>query len=303
MKKIFTLSAVLTLISFIGFSQCPSHFGRNNGNANGSEGEIKMYFSSCPAVVPGIDSIYSNGVNTAVSIVSIDSSKCKSQGYVSYYLSANIAPVHALNIYFNYGSTDVDPSSCKVTDQVVEAGTMPVVLSSFEVQRNASSVVANWKTEQEINSDRYELQRSINNGAYETVGTVYSKFSNSSTAQYYSFTDNSNNFSGVSLYRIKMIDKDNSFSYSPVKTVKGSTDVSGFNIYPNPSVGNAKVAVAFTKDPTNVFVFDNSGRLVQHGTITNSSYDITNLQKGGYIVKVINEKTGATSVKKLAVVN
>lgn len=305
MKKNFTLSAVLTLISFIAFAQCPNYYTRNNGNASGSDAEIKMYFSSCPAIVPNIDSIYANGTKADISIVRIDSSKCKSQGYVSYFLSSNIPPVNSLNVYFNYGPTDIDLTSCKVTDKVVEGGPMPVVLSSFEVQRGkGNSVVANWKTEQEINSDRFELQRSVNNGAYETVGTVYTKNANSSSAQYYSFIDNYNDFSGVAMYRLKVIDKDNSFSYSVVKTLKGGVADADFNIYPNPSIGNAKVSIAYSKETTNVFVFDNSGRLVQQGKITNSnSYEITNLQKGGYIVKVSNEKTGATSVKKLSVIN
>ena len=305
MEKKFTLIAVLILTTVFGFSQCPNYFTRNNGNGNCGAAQIKMYFSSCPAIIPTIDSIYSNGVNLNISMENVDASKCASQGYISYCITSNIPPVNAIQVYFNYGPTDVNPGSCTVSDNKAEAGPTPVVLSNFEVKRNSSnSVVAEWKTEQEINSDKYEIQRSLNNGSFETVGTVYSKNSNSSVAQTYSFTDNSNNFSGVTLYRIKMIDKDNSFTYSPVKTIKGSAIQSEFTVYPNPTTGNAKVSVSHSTDASNVMVFDNSGRLVQRARILNgNSYDITNLQKGIYIIKVTDEKTGAGSVKKLSVIN
>ena len=305
MKKKFTISAVLILTTVFGFAQCPTYFARNNGNGQCGAAQVKMYFSSCPATIPSIDSIYSNGVNLNISQINIDASKCASQGYISYCISGNIPPVNSIQVYFNFGAQDVDSSSCTVSDKVVEAGPTPVVLSSFEVKRSHSNaVVAEWKTEQEINADKYEIQRSANNSSFETIGTVYSKNSNSSSAQYYSFTDNSNDFAGVSLYRIKMIDKDNSFTYSLIKTIKGSVAQSDFSMYPNPSTGNAKVSVSNSGEPTNVMVFDNSGRLVQQARISNgNSYNITNLQKGIYIIKVTNEKTGSGSVKKLSVIN
>lgn len=307
MKKKFTITLVLISMAFVGFAQvCPNYFKRNNGNGTCRSGaEIQMYYSVCPTVVPTIDSIYVNGVNTNVSMVNVDTKNCATKGYISYCISGDIPPAHTLKVFFNYGGVVAGGTTtiCTVTDDP-EAGPMPVVLSKFDVQRqNSKTVTATWRTEQEINSDRFELQRSSNNSPFETVATVVSKNSNSNIAQSYSLSD-PNSSVEVSLYRIKMIDKDNSFSYSTIKPVKGISAAADFVIFPNPSTGNAKVSINNLSEPTKVMIFDNSGRVIRQTGFTNSnSIDINNLQKGGYIIKVIGERTGASSVKKLTVIN
>jgi hypothetical protein len=308
MKKKFTITAVLISMAFISFAQvCPDYFKRNNGNGTCKSGaEIQMYFSVCPNPVPLIDSIYVNGVNTNVSLVNVDSSKCASKGYISYCISGDIPPAHTLQVFFNYGGAIAGDATtiCNVTDTIPEAGPMPVLLSKFDVQRqDNNTVIVTWKTEQEINSDRFELQRSSNNSSFETVGTILSKNSNSSSMQYYSFND-PNTLAEVSLYRIKMIDKDNSFSFSTVKSVKGISEGLNFVVFPNPSTGNAKVSITNVSEPTKIMIFDNSGRVIKEtGFIYSNSVDINNIPKGSYIIKVIGERTGASSVKKFTVIN
>ena len=308
MKKKFTITAVLISMAFISFAQvCPDYFKRNNGNGICKSGaEIQMYYSVCPSPVPLIDSIYVNGVNTNVSMVNVDSSKCASKGYISYCISGDIPPAHSLKVFFKLGGTIGGGATtiCNVTDTISQAGPLPVLLSKFDVQRqNNNTVTATWKTDQEINSDRFELQRSSNNSPFETVATVLSQHSNSSIAQFYSINA-PNTSAEVSLYRIKMIDKDNSFSFSPVKPVKGTSQASDFVVFPNPSAGNAKISITNASEPTKVMIFDNSGRVIKQTDFNNSnSVDINNLPRGGYIIKVIGERTGASSVKKFIVVN
>ncbi|MEO5648391.1 MAG: T9SS type A sorting domain-containing protein [Ginsengibacter sp.] len=307
MKKKFTISVGLALVSFIGFAQnCPSYFKRNNGNGLcGSGSEIRMYYSTCPAVISNIDSIYVNGVNTNVTMNMIDASKCETKGYISYCLSSDIPPANTITVYFSSGTLSAMINTvCTVTDTPPSGGPMPVVLKEFNVQRKGVNLVSvTWTTAQEINSDRFEIQRSSNNSSFETVGTVSSKNSNSSLTQFYAFSDQ-NNLNEVIFYRIKMIDKDNTFKFSPIKTVKGSSGISDFTVFPNPSTGNARITITDLSEPSKVVIFDNSGRLIKQMDFNNSnSIDINNLQKGGYIIKVTGEKTGASSVKKLTVIN
>lgn len=300
MKKNFTFSAILTLMTFISFAQCPTYFKRNNGNGTcGGASQIQLFFAVCPGTPAAIDSIFANGTKANLIISSPDASKCASKGYVSYCLTGNLPPAGSLKIYFNHGGGIV--TVCTVP----EGGVTPVVLTNFEIQRkDANTVAATWETEQELNSSRFEIERSTDNITFETIGTVSSKNSNSNTRQYYSFADNSNNQKGVSLYRIKMIDKDNTFTFSSTKTVKGSMGKSDFVIFPNPSTGNAKITISDFNEPTNIMILDNSGRLIKQATITNSnSFEINNLQRGNYIIKTIGEKSGEGSVKKLSVIN
>lgn len=308
MKKKFTITAVLTLMTFIGFSQvCPSYFKRNNGNGICPSGaEIQMFYTVCPTPVPQIDSIYVNGANTNTTIANVDSSKCATKGYISYCITGDLPPAHVMTVYFSYGTTSGSISTvCNVTDTTPTGGPLPVVLRDFNVQRQGTSlVVASWTTDQETNSDRFDLQRSSGNSAFETVGAVLSKNSNTSLRQFYSFADNTNNLTEVSLYRIKMIDKDNTFKYSTIKTVKGSIGATEFSVFPNPSTGNAKITISNLSEPTRVMIFDNLGRLIKQTDFSSSnSVDINNLQKGNYIIKMTGEQTGASSSKKLTVIN
>lgn len=308
MKKKFTITAVLIAMAFISSAQvCPSYFKRNNGNGTCTSGaEIQMYFAVCPSPVPLIDSIYVNGANTNVYMANVDSSKCASKGYISYCISGDIPPAHTLQVFFNYGGAIAGGTTtiCNVTDTVPEAGPMPVLLSKFDVQRqDNNTVTVTWKTDQEINSDRFELQRSSNNSPFETVATISSKNSNSNIAQFYSFND-ANTLAEVSFYRIKMVDKDNSFSFSSIKSVKGTSEALNFIVFPNPSTGNAKISITNVSEPTKVVIFDNSGRVIkQTGFVFSNSVDVNNLPSGNYLIKVIGERTGVTSVKKYAVIN
>jgi hypothetical protein len=303
MKKNFTISAIFTLISFAGFSQCPTYFTRNNGNGTcGAEAQIKMYFSSCPVAAPSIDSVYINGQKGNIAFFPPDASKCSKQGYVSYCFSGDLPPVSNIKVYFNFGVVDGDTTGCDVPNSP-EAGPTPVVLTSFDAERSGSSVTVNWKTEQEFNSKGFEIQRSSDNINFETVGFVSSQNSNSSVAQYYSFTDNSNISGANSYYRIKMIDLDNTFSFTGIKTVKGSGFQAEVKVFPNPAHANSKVTIGNLSEPSAIRVFDNTGRLVQQTTSTGTSVDLTHLQKGNYFIKITGQQTGSSTVKKLTVIN
>jgi hypothetical protein len=303
MKKKFTISAALTLITFLGFSQCPSYFKRNNGNSSSGQSSIQMYFSSCPVSAPPIDSIYINGVKANVVLQTLDSSTCSKFGYINYYFTGDLPPAHTLQVFFNFADIDTS-TACNVPD-APSAGPTPVILSNFDAQRSGSnSIAVNWKTEQEINSKGFEIQKSTDNINFETVGFVSSKTANSSIAQYYSFTDNSNSAKGTSFYRIKMVDLDNTFAFSSIKTVKGSGFQAEVNVFPNPASSNSKITIGNLSEPTSVRVFDNTGRLVQQISSTNSnSLELNHLQKGSYFIKIIGLETGASTVKKLSIIN
>ena len=302
MKKKFTFSAALILISVMSFAQCPDYFKRNNGNGTcGSEAEIRMYFTTCPATAPIIDSIRANGVIANVTISAPDSSNCASKGYISYCISGDLPPAGTLTVFFDFGEF-TGKDSCIVPEGGPSGGPTPVVLSSFNAERGGKNAVnITWKTEQELNSSRYEIQRSSNNIDFETVGVIYSKNSNTSIAQYYSFTDNSNNLNSTSFYRLKMIDLDNSFTYSYVKAVTGSSLENEIIVSPNPAQSGQMIMLRNLSEPSSIRIFDYSGKLIQSISSTGNSVQINNLQNGFYYVNITGKQTGVSSVKKLTV--
>lgn len=302
MKKKFTISAVFTLITFIGFSQCPQYFKRNNGNTNNSGSSIQMYFSSCPVSAPTIDSIYINGAKASITLTTVDTTTCRKFGYINYYFTGNLPPANTLQVFFNFANIDTS-TACDVPDGP-SAGPTPVILSSFDAQRSGHNTVSvSWKTEQEINSKGFEIQRSSDNINFETIGFVASRTANSSLAQTYSFTDNSNMYTGTSFYRLKMVDLDNTFAFSSIKTIKGSGLEVEVNVFPNPASSNSKITIGNLTETSSIRVFDNTGRLVQQIlSTTSNSAELNHLQKGSYFIKVTGLQSGSSTVKKLSVI-
>jgi len=182
-------------------------------------------------------------------------------------------------------------------------GPTPVVLSRFGAQRNGNNVIVNWRTEQEINSDKFIIERSLDNKSFEQIGSVKSH-GTSSVANNYTFIDKTNINKGVSFYRVKMIDKDGSVTYTPAQSIKGLLGKTDLVVFPNPSYGRTKITVTNLNEDAIIQVIDNSGRLVKSiSLIHNNALEINNLQKGGYFIKMTGKESGETLVRKLTVVN
>jgi len=110
---------------------------------------------------------------------------------------------------------------------------VPVELLSFTSNIVNGKVVLNWVTATELNNRGFEIQRSVDNNIFVTVGFIEGK-GNSTENQYYSFTDES--ISGKVYYRLKQIDFNGSYTYSNVIEVDGVA-VSTIQLeqnYPNP---------------------------------------------------------------------
>ncbi|MHC1738132.1 MAG: peptidoglycan DD-metalloendopeptidase family protein [Ignavibacteriaceae bacterium] len=111
---------------------------------------------------------------------------------------------------------------------------LPIELSNFEAFVNANTVVLRWKTESEVNSYFFEIEKSGENNVWEKVGEVRAS-GNSNSPKEYSFLDQKINANKYR-YRLKMIDSDGTSEYSIVIEVNiGTPDKFGLSQnYPNP---------------------------------------------------------------------
>lgn len=94
---------------------------------------------------------------------------------------------------------------------------LPIELIYFQALRNDFKVDLLWATASETNNDYFELERSINGQNWESIGRV-SGAGNSNFQLNYRFTDEQA-YMGLSYYRIKQVDYDNGYSYSPIRHV------------------------------------------------------------------------------------
>lgn len=218
-----------------------------------------------------------------------------------YESSVFSAPCDATITYVLARSTNSTCSgqTCGTTI-TIDGGPLPISLNSFFATRTNGVVKLNWKTASEINAKAFIIQRSTG-ASFIDVATVPA--SNNTNGSSYSYLDN-NNSKTISQYRLKMVDIDGSFKNSEIKIVKGSSETSDFTIFPNPSNGDVKVNISDISGPTDVQLIDNTGRILQNKLMTNTNtVDYNNLQKGMYMIRIINKTNGEILTKKLTVVN
>ena len=128
----------------------------------------------------------------------------------------------------------------------VSPSTTPVTLASFNAAYTSNKVTLSWSTATEINTDHFEIERSINARTFSHVGTVKATGNSSSTLEY-SYNDNVAGLSGTIYYRLKSVDKNGAFNYSNIKSVVvNSTKNLITNIYPNPVSAGHTIKINYT---------------------------------------------------------
>jgi hypothetical protein len=202
---------------------------------------------------------------------------------------------------FGKGTPCTQSNTKYIIDFLPEGGPLPVNVSSFLVGRTGSSVALNWKTEIEMNAVNFEVQRSYDNITFKSIATVPGSVNGSSTKSY-SYIDNSNTSNAISFYRLKIV-KQSEVSYSDIRTVKGISAKAGL-IFPNPALSNSKITISDISEPSRVQLLDNSGRLIKSIMLNNTNtVELSGMQKGAYMVKIIGSVSGYTEIRKLTIIN
>ncbi len=110
---------------------------------------------------------------------------------------------------------------------------LPVELTSFVGTAKGNRVELVWKTASELNNDRFEVERSRDNITFTKIGFVRGS-GTTTEAKEYRFVDEQ--VSGNLYYRLKQVDFDGAFAYSPVIEVRVAppTEFALEQNYPNP---------------------------------------------------------------------
>lgn len=120
---------------------------------------------------------------------------------------------------------------------------LPVTLLTFSGEMNdEGNIDLNWETADELNNDFFQVQRSSTGlGDWEPLGYVTGN-GNSDQIIRYTFTDdNVSKDEGFLYYRLKQVDFNGVFEYSPVISVAIDSELfearNSWKVYPNPSNG------------------------------------------------------------------
>ncbi|MFZ9386326.1 MAG: T9SS type A sorting domain-containing protein [Chitinophagaceae bacterium] len=178
---------------------------------------------------------------------------------------------------------------------------LPLKLLSFTARKTAGDqVMLEWRTTEEVNVNRFEVEVAKGNAEYQLnrfspVGQLPA--SNQPGEQRYVMPDLEPNKTGVRYYRLKMIDQDGSFTYSPVRPLSftGGMD---WQVYPNPSEGLFNLVIQENEGAEiSVTVYDAAGRVVRRHTMIATGFiqkyqlDLrgNDIAKGLYVVEVKGE--------------
>jgi hypothetical protein len=174
---------------------------------------------------------------------------------------------------------------------------LPVLLTDFNANLSGNDVFVSWTTQEETNSDHFEIERSEDGAKWELIGTVAAK-GNSSIASNYSFNDNAP-LSGINYYRLKMVNIDNSFNYSDIKIVR-TTAVSKISFFPNPAQSFVNVSLVQSENETSIQLLNISGQILQTQKVsgaTTVSFNVQQYAKGIYVLRVMNSDGTSVSNK------
>lgn len=167
------------------------------------------------------------------------------------------------------------------------SGPLPLVFSRFNVTCENNAAVINWQTASEINTDHFNVQRSLNGRDWITITTLKAAGQSSSLLNY-SYTHPTPASSDRIFYRIQSVDIDGSKSFTPVRVSTCSSDIL-WQVWPNPVHQLAYISLKLDDMyKVSVRLFDNKGTMVgqwQKGLVRGNnqfSVDMQSLPAGTY---------------------
>jgi len=186
-------------------------------------------------------------------------------------------------------------------------GILPLHNFSLSVTLKENIVQLKWLAENEMNTERFVIQRSIDGANYTDIG-----FKNPSgpinILTEYNATDDILNFpANIVYYRVKAEDNRANYAYSnivPVRLFK----ISGINLWPNPFTTDLKISYdAPANSSLDIHMLDNSGRVIM-----NTSYSVNRgmnqlslpgvgkLPSGFYFVRITDKSNNEIFAHKIS---
>jgi hypothetical protein len=143
---------------------------------------------------------------------------------------------------------------------------LPVELTAFTAALAAPAAVRlAWATASEKSSASFNVERSADGTAFGTIGTVAAAGSSSVPRRYELLDTRLPGGAALLYYRLRQVDTDGTFSYSPVRTVSLTGAAEGLALYPNPAHAGAATLTGALPG-TRVTMFDALGRSVTTAT-------------------------------------
>jgi hypothetical protein len=166
-----------------------------------------------------------------------------------------------------------------------------VTFIDFKAELMDRNARLTWSTASEINSDYFNIERSIDGLNFDVVGTV-SAAGTSQTLLEYEFIDfNAFNTNDHFYYRIKEVDFDGKPMYTDLRFLqRNQLQTNDIVVFPNPfsDILNVYLPKDFDLQNTVILLMDELGRLINSYPVNSqiTSFTVSDLPKGLYIINV-----------------
>lgn len=177
---------------------------------------------------------------------------------------------------------------------------LPVELIAFKAEKAENAVNVTWATASEKSNAYFSVERSADGKNFTAIGQVEGNGTSNVTNNYV-FADK-NPLSNISYYRLKQVDFDGTFEYSPIVKVQmaGRNVALSLNAFPNPTADKINLQVAGLTEAASLQVFDLAGRVVTTLNLEKGTnlvaVDLAKYPAGIYQVKLV-AANGTTFVK------
>ncbi|WP_461789316.1 T9SS type A sorting domain-containing protein [Pedobacter sp.] len=194
------------------------------------------------------------------------------------------APLDGKNVSLADSLANLAQSTNFLSANTTNLTTLPLSFLSFNVSLTGlqkKQAILKWTTEQEVNVNVFMLERSDNGKNFTVIGEVPAK--NTAGTNNYTFTDN-NPLPGTAYYRIKETDKNGTFNYSKIITMK---NIDGVFLFPNPASNYLELDVPIYLRGGKINIFDASGKMIYTKVADISQrINLSHFSNGTYFVKI-----------------
>ncbi|KAA0993385.1 DUF7948 domain-containing protein [Dyadobacter aurulentus] len=249
---------------------------QEDGSLNGSGRNRTVVITA----LPGTAELYYNGaLVTQGQIIS---------AYDPALMAIKLTGIGYTNVTFEYAYLDeAGEQSSPVPYTIRWEGALPVKLVSFEAVARENVVELNWVTSEESNSDRFEVQRSVDGKVWNAIGSVKAE-GESTERKTYEFTDQQpqTGANGANLYRLRMTDLDGTFAFSSIRSVRFGSKLES-SVFPNPVTTVLNLKVTSWKQVKALRINNLSGISVySSGPVESGTLDVFGLESGIYILNI-----------------
>lgn len=218
-------------------------------------------------------------------------------GNTSFYRNSSVLSgntTFTLSEWTEVTNTTVDNATAGTSERLGEHefdAPLPIALSFFSAEpMDSKSVDLSWSTRSEENNEYFSIEHSINGREFVEIDQIEGAI-NSSVERFYTYI-HKDAAEGTNYYRLKQVNIDGTFSYSPIEAVRLAIKMD-VDIFPTLAENQVTLAVSVELDSdVQIEVYNILGRLVSTDILergaTQTILNVANLQKGQYLVRISN---------------